>query len=328
MNSIAGCPDIDHILRLAALGDNFEAASACLQVMLKKLLGSSVEPKHLWNFSSLGRTGFPVEVAFVSDDPSLRITAEVTGPEIPPSERLNYAEELFSELNGSEIPPVLSRFVHSIQKEGSLRYGAWLGSRHSCDGNSFKLYMEVPCYPDNSPEVKAWEQAIISRPFTRPARLRMIGYNGDSHTLELYYDTTYVWPQDLPALMSPVGLRDYAGDVTDYLFQAYRRPVNWELPGASDYGFSYAVPCPYTNNNKSNSAFSLYTFANALFGGDHSIRAAILELSKRQGWDSSLYEEISRPIAHKRGFITHHGVFGIVMSSRGRASVTFGLTLP
>ena len=322
-------PDVDHILKLASLGSNFQAASDCLQMMTGKLLSSTADPELLWRFSTLGRTGFPIEVSFVSNDPSLRITTEVTGPEIPPAQRLTYAEELFEILNGSPIPSELSKFIHTIQKDNTLKYGAWLGSRHSTSGNSFKLYMEIPCYPDNSPDVKAWEKEIISRSSDRPVKLRMIGYNGGSHSLELYYDTTYLWPQDLSSLMSPMGLQDKAYAVLDNLFQAYRRPVNWELPSGSDYGFSYSIPCPYTSSNtKPMNAFTLYTFANVLFGGDHSIRAAILELSQRQGWNCSLYEEISRPIAHKRGFITHHGVFGIVVLPEKSPEVTFGLTLP
>jgi hypothetical protein len=321
--------EVDHILQLASLGSNFQVASDCLQVMTGKLLSSTADSELLRNFSSLGRTGFPIEVSFVSNDPSLRITTEVTGPETHPAERLAVAEEIFTELNGSPIPPELSKFVHAIQQDSFLKYGAWMGSRHNNCGNSFKLYMEIPCSPHNSPEVKAWERAIIDRPSIRPVRLRMIGYNGGSNTLELYYDTNYLWPQDLSSLMSPMGLQEQAKDVLDNLFQAYRRPVNWELPSGSDYGFSYTIPCPYTNSNtKHINVFTLYTFANALFGGDHSIRAAILELSQRQGWNSSLYAEISRPIAHKRGFITHHGVFGIVVLPEKSPEVTFGLTLP
>lgn len=322
-------PDIEHFLQIASLGSNQQAASDCLQVMTEKLLSSKTDPELLWNFSSLSRTGFPMEISFVSNDPSLRITTEVTGPETHPAERLAVAEEIFSRLNGSPIPSELSKFVHAIQKDSFLKYGAWMGSRHNNCGNSYKLYMEIPCSPHNSPEVKAWEKAIINRQSIRPTRLRMIGYNGNSHTIELYYDIDYLWPQDIPSLMLPMGLQEQAKDVLDCLIKAYRRPITWELPSGSDYGFSYTIPCPYTNiNKKHTNVFTLYTFANALFGGDHSIRSAILELAQGQGWDCSLYEEISRPIAHKRGFITHHGVFGVVVSPITPPAMTIGLTPP
>jgi len=87
-----------------------------------------------------------------------------------------------------------------------------------------------------------------------------------------------------------------------------------------DFGFSYAVP------QGGPAVFTLYAFANSLFGGDGRIRAAVLKLAERRGWSLPLYERLSAPLAETRGHITHHGLFGIVVPTEGPLNISLGLT--
>jgi len=320
-------PAVDRALRVASAYRPEAAASAALflQDIAGDLLTSAASDEKTWAFSALNRVEFPIEFAFVSGDDSIRYTTEVTGPQISPAERLNRAETIFSRLTGTILPGGLGRFLHTAQRSGNLKYGAWISGRHRDHGNSFKIYAEIPCDNGNSNEVTTWEQRIVKRPPVLPSRgvrLCMVGYSADSGGLELYYDTRGLMPGEIATLMSRIGLESRAEEVRETLQRAYRRPIRRELPG-SDFGFSYALP-----PKGGPVVFSLYTFANALFGGDSSIRSAVLELARVQGWDASLYQEISKPLENTRGFITHHGVFGIVAPKTGPLAVTFGLAPP
>jgi hypothetical protein len=288
-----------------------------------------------WSGSTLARTGFPVEIAFVAGaataagaagaagDPSFRYTAEVAGPEVPRRDRLSLAQGLYRQLAPPEarLDPELAGLLRAVQAEGRLKYGAWLAGRHRLAAASYKLYAEVP--PADCHLTDAWERRQVGAPPVLPHRtvqLSMVGHQAGR--IELYYSSSGLKPGEIATAMSRVGLEARAPEVLALLQEAYGRTLHRDLP-CQDFGWSYAL-----KGGGEIEAFTLYTFANSLFGGDGRIRAAILRLAAAHGWELPLYERISRPLAERRGAKTHHGMFGIVAPARGPLALSFGLTPP
>jgi hypothetical protein len=281
---------------------------------------TSVEGERAWCSSALARDGFPLEFAFTSAGHELRYTTEVTGPEVAPGARLATAADLYRWLGGEPVPARLLERIAAVQGRGPLKYGAWLSGRHRGGESRFKLYAEIPAAA--GPVLEAWEERRVGRPAVltvREPRLVMIGC--DARRLELYYRARGLRPGEVATLLGRVGLEGRAGELLELLELAYRRPVRRELPSV-DFGWSYAF------SDHGPETFTLYTFANSLFGGDGRIRRALLGLGERLGWDLSFYEALSRPLSERRGFPTRHGLFGLAIGPVGPPAVAFGLTPP
>ncbi len=301
-------------------------------------------PADSWSGSVLSRDGYPVELGFVPGVPGVRYTAELPGDADRWHRTLGAARGL-----GAAVPPELAttlldplRRIQTGARE-ALRYGAWLSGRHTADRTRFKLYTEVP--PGSASLWRPWEGTLLDRPAPLPTRvptLRMVGLDltgaadplGPVGRIELYYDLTSLHPSEVALLAERVGLADRTSEILDLLREATCLPLRHELPARCDWGFSYALevePASGTGAPLARPvAFTLYTFANALFGGDGKIRRAILALGRSRGWSLALYERISEPLASRRGFVTSHGVFGAtVTADRARPPVaTWGLAPP
>jgi len=239
----------------------------------------------------------------------------------------------------------------------ALRYGAWLSGRHAPGANRatpatgrFKLYLEVPS--ETEALWRPWERTLFDRNLPLPTRavtLRMVGVelapatkstesvrsadvdwtaNTDGR-IELYYDLSSLNPTEVALLAERAGLGERAPEILELLRRAVCLPLRHELPARYDWGFSTALDVSPDGSARPR-AFTLYTFANALFGGDGKIRRALLALGEAEAWDLSLYEHISRPLAERRGFVTCHGVFGVTLTGDPRrpAVATWGLAPP
>jgi hypothetical protein len=314
-------PAVDRALRLAAEIDPEPAAAAA--AALEEIFPDGAA---VWSGSELSRTGFPVEIAFVAGDPALRWTAEVAGPDRPCGERLDAALALYRRLGGATMPAVpadLITFLQAAQTGGTLKYGAWLGGRHRRDQSTYKLYAEVP--PEAAAVAAAWEREQIAAPpvlADRGAQLCMVGYHADAGRLELYYEAEGLLLGEVATAMSRLGLEARAPEVLDLIQQAYERTMRLELP-CRKVGWSYSLSC-----RGEAPAFTFYTFANSLLGGDGKIRKALLRLCAARGWELPLYEAVSRPLAERRGFVTCHGLFGIVIAAGAPTTLSFGLVPP
>jgi hypothetical protein len=333
-------PALDRALALAealgsggSVGSGAGAVRASLERILQGLTDSPAGAA-AWSGSALARTGFPVEIAFVAGDPSLRYTAEVAGTEVARGDRLLIALALASDLSGFRpgicLNPEIVDLLRSLQSAGTLKYGAWLGGRHRAEGvesASYKIYAEVP--PETCHLADAWERRQVGAPPILPHRrvqLSMLGLQPGR--TELYYSSQGLRPGEVATALSRIGLERRAPEVLDLLAEAYGRSVGRvgrELP-CSDFGWSYALG-PLGQPE----AFTFYTFANSLLGGDGRIRAALLRLAanhSQEGWNLSFYEALSRPLAERRGPLTHHGMFGIVVPVEGPLTLSFGLVPP
>ncbi|MEO7690192.1 MAG: hypothetical protein ABIS51_12990 [Sphingomonas sp.] len=126
--------------------------------------------------STLTDDGFPVEFAWSSRDAAIRWTAEVGAPELPEEARLAAANALIEALGGSA-----TGLAHAASPT-PLRFGAWLGGRHTEDGSRYKLYIERPVIDAvDAAALCDLEQAISKR-----IEWRMVGVDTAARSCEYY----------------------------------------------------------------------------------------------------------------------------------------------
>ena len=325
---------LDRALALAAEID--PAAAAAGAAALTDAFGES-PADDFWHTSQLARDGFPVEVGVVPGEPGLRYTSECAGPAVIGVERLDRALAAAARLGAAAPDASVVTTLRHIQAAAPerLRYGAWLAGRHASGHSRFKLYAEVPRRSEAL--WQPWERLLIdgrtnADPVlpTRAVTLRMVGLDLAAASaadrggrIELYYKLSSLYPSEVATLAARVGLAERTPDLLALLRQAACLPLTCELPCRYDWFFSYAL-------GVGGPVFTLYTFANNLFGGDGKIRRALLALGEARGWDLSFYERLSSPLATRRGFITCHGFFGVTVTSGAAppATATWGLTPP
>lgn len=283
-------------------------AAQALRVLLQNIYDEP-DATIAWKTSSLTGDGFPVEFAFTTADNSLRYTCEVSTPLTTPKERLAIALRRLKTLGSAAPPAPLLAKLQQIQESGtsllSLQYGTWVSGRHSLAGDSYKLYVEVPdgalktaAQPLNRLRIPQPELA------NRTVQLRMLGYNLATRQLEPYFKVQRLEAYHLPRLMAPCGLSDHAHTLHRYLEQQYGYALPDKLPGDS-VGFSYSlspVGVPET--------FTLFFSARAFWGGDASIRRRFCQSATAQGWDASLYTDMTSPLKTCHTWATHHGLLG------------------
>lgn len=349
-------------LALAAAAEIEPEASRAAAATLERLIEGELdrrpvgddgdEPADPWSGSVLSRDGYPVELGFVPGASGLRYTVELpaAGGVDRWSRTLAAARRL-----GADVPPRLAApLLDPVRRAQTgavepLRYGAWLSGRHTAERTRLKLYAEIP--GGSASLWRPWESTLLERPAPLPTRcpaLRMVGIDladltdrahrtDRSGRIELYYDLSSLHPSEVALLAERVGLEERAPEILDLLREAVCLPFTHELPARCDWGFSYALEVEPSGSGRLRTrplAFTLYTFANALFGGDGKIRRALLALGRSRGWDRdrnlSLYERISEPLAARRGFVTCHGVFGVTVTADRAipAVATWGLAPP
>jgi len=215
------------------------SAGEALAVLLAGVR-ASCWPEIAWRFSRLGAGGCPIEFSFSSADTALRYTVDPAGPETALPERLPIALRLIQQLTpGATVPGELTRLIENAQTAADLRWGAWVGGRHSGTGSSFKLYAELPRLTATAP-LGRW-----SLPVTAPAgrceiQLEGLGYDLARRLVELYYRVSHLDLSSLTLLLAQAGLADRVADLLDLLGEVLERPVRGYFPPLR-FGFSRAV---------------------------------------------------------------------------------------
>ncbi|MBN3741007.1 MULTISPECIES: hypothetical protein [Burkholderia] len=298
-----------------------QAAAPAPDAALRHLLRdrSPAEPA-AWNDSKLGRSGFPVEISIAFGRPELRYTVEPAGPDTPPARRLSRAGAAIAALSDESIEPADLAAIASFQDNAALAYGAWIGGRHGAGKPRFKLYAEVP--GRGAEHALAWgtrHLGDLSGIVRRGAWPVMAGWQPAGRRAELYLRTRRLFRADVPLLMAAARLEHRADEVLGLLQDACCSAIEAALP-AADFGVSIGA------GPDGASTFTLYAVANDLFGGDGRIRETVLRVAAARGWDTHFYRALSEPLAGASGFVTRHGMFGIVVASDQPATVAIGLT--
>jgi hypothetical protein len=316
-------PALEHALELVA-GRDPKLAARAARTLDTLLAGVCRSPRaDAWSFSSLTKTGFPVEFAFSTHHPALRYTVEVLGPEAGWSERLPAAEERLR-LLGACLDGVVER-MRALQHPPGSGWGSWLGVRQRAGGERYKLYAQVS---EASPARDAMTATLLGRAPLLPkrqTRLVAVGHVPGSDDIELYYliDGLGLEYWEITWLLRRCGLGERQLDLLELIeeLRGYSlRRTRPPLPAAT-YGFSLAVDAGGAVR-----VFSLFTFPDSLLGDDVAIRQALLAAGARRGWDLELYGELSARLAGQRGRDSSHSAIGFVTRAEGPPALHIALS--
>jgi hypothetical protein len=314
-------PDIQAALEVyakAAPGPA-EQAHRSLQLFLRDLYEES-DKTIAWHTSTLTGDGFPLEFVFTPADNDIRYTVEMGSSLVAPVERLELACQRLQQLGQTAMPIPLVTRLRRIQQGYPLHYGGWVGGRHGLEGDSYKLYLEVPAAPPEAIQsVLTAFKIPAPRLANRQALLRIVGYNLASRRLEAYFRVSQAEVYHLPRLMEPCGLRDFAQELQEFLAQHYGYPLPDKLPGGS-IGFSYSL-----SPEGEPQVFTLFLFARIFWGGDANIRRRFSDLATQQGWDASRYLRITQSLATRQTWTTAHGLLGFSVSRQTPITLSIGV---
>ncbi len=270
-------------------------------------LAASAWPEMAFRFSSLTNTGFPVEFAWSSRDPSLRFTFEVAPAETPDENRLPKALKFLAELGVEGF-----HAAHDLQKAQigvPLSFGAWVGARCSGVHESYKIYVEMPPGSAND----AWVQSILDTaaiPLRVPSLVwRMAGLDAEGG-IELYARAPNLDSTTLRALVLQL-----SADPNTFLVPMRGLVRQEGPPTASGVSFAFDACGAFAG-------LTLFVFAKHLYASDSCARVALLALGKAYGVDTVLYEALCEGEEDGRW---RHGMIGIGLQRGGAVWLQAGL---
>jgi hypothetical protein len=299
---------VDRAIDLAARRSSRAAADA--RAALDAALAGvheSIWPEVAWRFSRITGDGFPVELTFSSADDGIRYTTEIGGPEMATSARAAAARRwagqkavgaaLVAARPGTKGPGDEGTRGRGDDADVPLRWGAWVGGFHDGALNRRKIYLEATTI--RRAATRAASTMHGSWPWLPAgASLRFVGMTRDSDDREYYFRRDNLTIAEAGRVMCGADLRECASPLFDAIADTLPWPTRDRLLRA-DAGFS-VVP---------GSAISLFTYARRVWGSDSSIRRNVLRLAESRAWDVDLYEQVTRPLQHADGYLTHHGIF-------------------
>jgi hypothetical protein len=296
-------------------------AGEALSVLLAGIR-DSCWPEIAWRFSRLGAGGCPIEFSFTSTDPALRYTVEPSGPETAPSERLRIALHLIRQLApGATVPSELTRLIEEAQTAADLRWGAWVGGRHSAAGSSFKLYAELPRQTATASLAARWCLPVTAPSGCCEIQLEGLGYDLARELVEFYYRVSHLDISSLTLLLAQAGLAARLADLLDLLSEILERPVRGYLPPLQ-FGFSLATDRPGDMRTA-----SLFCYTYEALGDDARCRSRILSMAERRGLALGVYPEMSAPLTARSGR-HRHTVAAVSVAATGPPGLTIALSPP
>jgi hypothetical protein len=262
-----------------------------------------------------------MEFSFSSADTALRYTVEPSGPETAPRERLPIALSLIQQLTpAAAVPADLTRLIENAQADADLRWGAWVGGRHSGTASSFKLYAEVPRHAAAAP-LAEWSPPAPAPAGPCEIRLEGLGYDLARRLVEVYYRVNHLDLSSLTLLLACAGLADRLPDLLDLLGDVLERPIRQYLPPLR-FGFSLATDRPGHVRTA-----SLFCYTYEALGDDARCRSRVLTVAGRRGLALGAYPELSAPLAARRGKYGHT-VAAVSVAAAGPPALTIALSPP
>ncbi|MFZ2470309.1 MAG: hypothetical protein WAW52_00050 [Methanothrix sp.] len=289
----------------------------------KVLLGSISENRkaNAWNGSSLTRGGFPLEFAFTFPESGIRYTTEVNPPSNDKHDCLMLANDFILGLGSVELPEEMISSLKKIQDRSYLKFGTWLGCRHSREKTVHKLYIEVP-HSGWDESIRYFKQeASCSMNLDDMGRPCMIGICPSSRSSELYFRRPRLDPSDIFSIMIRMGMKYDYHDFLGAIEESYGRPIYWKLPG-EDYGISISLIDgePLT--------FSVFAFPEILFGSSSQTRKALISFAERNGLSYQYYAAFSEPLINDRDGKNAHGIIAFSMTKGEPPGICIGLGPP
>jgi len=291
---------------------------------------SQADHQAAWHFSTLTGDGFPIELAFTTADTHLRYTVDPAVPGLPASQRLENAARLLVLLDQPVEAGWLEELsvLHRTSPPGEVRYGAWIGARHSMADASdqFKLYAEVPASSESLVQERlAARIKVQPRLPDHKMQLRMLGVESGTGRVELYYRVNNLLSVLLSHLLRPAGLHLRTTELLEFVERVYGYSLHGpdaRIPGGS-VGFSYAV-----SPGSSQVAFTLFIFARLLWGGDAHIRKRFCQLLDANALDPSPYWSVTAGLANTDVYQTYHGLVGFAVLPDRPIALSLGVRPP
>ena len=293
-------------------------ARRALERLLDGVRGSS-RGESAWRASRLTPNGYPLELAFATDERALRYTAEIAAPEAEPAGRLARARELLRALGAGELPESEFSRYESLQRGAELHWGTWIGGRHDAGGDRYKLYVEV-AKAGYEELVREWlgERALLER---AGLRLVMIGQELPSGRRELYFHAGELAWWEIARLLGRFGLAAREEELAKWMDALWGRRVRQWLARerGGDFGFSVS---PATESKPL--VLTLLARAPRVLGDDARAREKLLGVASRFAVDLSDYEVLSGALGSASGG-SHHGMIGIAIAEVGGLRLQVGI---
>ncbi len=267
-----------------------------LDIVLAPTCGS-IWPDVAWRASPLTDDGFPVEFSWSSRDESIRWTAEVAGPETNERDRFDLALRLLEQLC-SRAPvsaQMASKFLGLAGEPARMRFGAWIGGRHSNSGSRYKLYVECPerLPPDQARELEWLEHSIARR-----IDWRMIGLATDGLDCEFYGRVSQLAIDDIERSFDRAGFVDLE-EIGNILRSICRRKGSLN-PFGSQLGISATI------SNGKPAAISWFGSPNAISFDAGTRVSALIEAAALCGGRTQVLSALvgdRRPLLGKIGMV-------------------------
>jgi hypothetical protein len=256
--------------------------------------------------SNLAAVGDPVEfqsVWSVADGRcDLRVTVD-PDPHGSAADRLARCLALVPSLSQEQIG--YRDWLVRAQRDGTPRYGGWVGSRLRHGAMHRKLYLEIPAG-------SRWRDWPAAGPIARPGMpVRalnpiMAGLDPATECVEIYCGIAPLDADALPILLSLFELPPLSRHALELLADLRQQSVRGKMP-TDEQGLSLSMA-----RTGQLTALTWYAHADALLGPPAHIRRALLTIGATHGWEMDGYRALSLP--DDRGRVPWHGVIGLTMS--------------
>ncbi len=239
-----------------------------------------------WESSCLTPSRYPIEVAITSATDELRTVVDVIAPEDDRRTALDRADAIARRFGSPGLSDETAELIRRHQHPLSLRFGAWLGSRHTAGTSTHKLYVEVDSDPARARALVAAIAPDAWRVLGGAGPVRFIGIGLDHRdAIELYARPHFVDGDLLRVLAARAGMPHLADGLAAATVGAddSRAGRNHGVSVATAKGRIVAV--------------AAFTFAHQRLRRDHRVRKSVLTQARAEGWPSAqLYAAASLPL--------------------------------
>ena len=207
---------------------------------------------------------------------AIRYTAEVAGARARQPGTPGPRARARSRAGGREPAEAQLETLEALQDGGTLRFGSWLGARHSPAQDAYKLYAEIP--RDLGPPATAALERLFPWGLDGTLQPRGAGLELDTSAYEVYFRCAGViesW--QVERLLWRLGVAEALPPLRELIEQACERPFERAARGPN-----LGVSVAFTSGGTV-AAFSLFGYARRLLGADAVARRRVLAVATAHG---------------------------------------------